>query len=312
MATAPSEAARARGVPEPRSGIRLSSQKARDQRSRVSVAVTQLRSGGGADAMKDRTRLVVLGLLCFAVFGLPMDALGRSSPGDLEPIVAGLPRSIAPRSTATDVLVGGHEVSALPILVRVDAPAAHAASDPGQTTVLAYSLDASSPTFAAATDWTATSVRTPGISGIRSSFWIAKNAGPLATEPRPQALELAARQVAIWYYTNGFAASPSTVPDAEVRDRATSLIRAAANAPANITVSPTSISVAATISDVETDSVVIEVLLGTNGENSFCTAQKLDVRVFGGWGTVKTGDISNLKRIGPGRYRTDRTSALPG
>jgi hypothetical protein len=139
--------------------------------------------------------------------------------------------------------------------------------------VLAYSTDLDSRAFAASTQWTATSVLTPGTSGVRSSNWIAKQAGTIPADLARQARELAARQIAIWHYTNALPVTAASVPDREVRDRALALIRLAANAPTNVQVSPISLSLSAKISDVETDTVSIATLVSTNGENSFCGVQ---------------------------------------
>lgn len=245
------------------------------------------------------------------LLGAPVAAADDGS-GDLQPIVSGLPRAALPTSPDTDVVVAGRRVSAIPTLVRVDAPAAHAASDPAETTVLAYSMDLDSRAFAASTQWTATSIQTPGIRGVRSSSWIAKRAGAVPADPMRQARELAARQIAVWHYTNGFEVTAASVPDPKVRHRALRLIRLASDAPSNVQVSPTSLSLSAKVSDVETDTVSIATLLSTNGENSFCDAQKLDVRLFGGWGTIQTGKVTGLSRVAPGRYKAIPEGNLEG
>jgi hypothetical protein len=59
----------------------------------------------------------------------------------LQPIVAALPRPYNAPTPATTIRIRDGTRSALPVVVRVDAPAAHAAPDPSRTTVPAYSLD---------------------------------------------------------------------------------------------------------------------------------------------------------------------------
>ena len=102
------------------------------------------------------------------------------------------------------------------------------------------------------------------------------------------------------------------MPDPKVRHRALRLIRLASDAPSNVQVSPTSLSLSAKVSDVETDTVSIATLLSTNGENSICDAQKLDVRLFGGWGTIQTGKVTGLSRVAPGRYKAIPEGKLEG
>jgi hypothetical protein len=197
------------------------------------------------------------------------------------------------------------------LLVRVDAPAAHAASEPHDTTVIAYSLDLTHQVVPAATQWSATSRTTPGISGVRSASWIA-NVHQSRTTLASTALELAARQIAIWHYTSRLPIRHSSVPNSAVRARALELTRGATHGKPPSDVNPVSVGIAATLANVDTDRITMSVLLSINGENSFCNEQKLDIRVNGRWGVVKTGARTELHNAGPGRYKAPQVAALPG
>jgi hypothetical protein len=272
----------------------------------------------GLSTRRPRWARLVAGVLATVVASLWWavaaggDPTASVSGGDLQPIVGDSAQPLGPGSPTTDIRVDGRRISALPVYVQVDAPAAHAASDAGKTTVIAYSLDLTRSALNSATTWTATSLDTPGINGVRAALWLAKDGGPLPANESGFEAEAAARQVAIWHYSNGLAITPRTVPDRGVRRRARVLAARAESAPGNVKVNPVSIAVAASVADVQTNQVILSLVLGTNGETSFCGAQKLDIRVDDGWGVVNTGTATALSRSGPGRLRSTVTRQLPG
>jgi hypothetical protein len=229
--------------------------------------------------------------------------------GELQPIQADQARPALPPSPATEIHYLGQTISAMAYLVRVDAPAAHAASNTEETTVIAYSLDLQAGPAGAGV-WAAASPGTPGIADLRSASYVAGlgTSSDLADTGR----ELAARQIAIWHYTNGLPIDSGTVPDPIVRRRALTVAKAAATGRPPGGTNPISVGITANLADVEPSRITIGVLLSINSENSYCSAQKLDIRFNGHWGVVKTGAITNLGYSGPNQLKSTRTSALAG
>jgi hypothetical protein len=255
--------------------------------------------------------LLVLVLLACArtVFA---DSAGSAVGGELQPIVIENPVPVDEPNLPLNVVIDGQRVSALPVYARVDAPAAHAASEPKVATVLSYRMRPEPAAIPPDTTWTATTLSTPGIEGANQAVLLLWGHVADRRSLPDKKRELAARQIAIWTYSAGFAITPTSVPDSSIRARALQLAREVAHAPEPHESQPISVSAAASLADVEPDHVLLSVVLSTNGENTFCEAQKLDIFYRGAWAVTRTGEVDALRRANAGTYTTVRGAKLSG
>ena len=215
------------------------------------------------------------------------EVLGLSaSDGDSEPVTATL-QSQPFLGERDVVLVDGREVHASPPYINV--------ADGGST--LAFSLD---PRQDLTSDvrWQAAPLDTVGPKGIATAVWLTSAELPGTALPDEE-LESAARQVTIWSKTGFLRPSPESIPNPAMLRRVRELSVAAPDNADGLK-QPASLALIQRIRHVDSNSVEVEVDVAADGETTFDSPQKIDVRIAGQWGVIQTAAASRLSTTNKG------------
>jgi hypothetical protein len=205
----------------------------------------------------------------------------------------------------------GQPVSALPVRVRVG----------NEASPRAYSLDIRRAEKYGTT-WTALnlageSVQALGVRDPAIAVLIARGlrvTGQPAV-PAKDDLEFAARQVAIWRYTNGLAVTPESVPDPQLRARAVDIVRSAETAirrDTKIPLQPASYGVDIFIRDTTASTVLAALVLRMDANTELTGPQNIDLYLDGQRLATRTHARTRLHHTGSGQYRADKPADTAG
>ncbi|WP_408668111.1 hypothetical protein [Jatrophihabitans sp.] len=181
------------------------------------------------------------------------------------------------------VVVNGKRISAMPFRIRLI----------GQASPFAYSLDITRQVQYGDT-WTGLSLGRPANNADRSLSAIGVNdpliAGLIARGNRgsdQQVLyaetnfELAARQIAIWKYTNNLPLVPQVVPNASLLARAQQLADGASNTNLRIPLQPAHYSIGVFVRETTGNTVRLAITLGVDQNTSLSTPATIDLEIDG-------------------------------
>jgi hypothetical protein len=204
----------------------------------------------------------------------------------------------------------GMRVSALPFRIRLL----------NQASPLAYSLDISRHA-AYGDSWTGISLGSPADPEDRSLSAIGVP-NPLIAEAiargdapadKPPVLattdeELAARQVAIWSSTNNIPLTPTTVPNAALRQRARQLLAGVAGLRVPLQAAYHSVQIF--VRDTTANTVQLAVTIGLDPNTTSTTAQVIDLYLDGVLCPVRTQAQTNVELRSNGAYHAERPVPL--
>ncbi|MGW6196998.1 hypothetical protein ACWF0M_12700 [Kribbella sp. NPDC055110] len=266
---------------------------------------------GSEEARSPRPRCLLrlcTALTIFLFVGLPTpSAEAAEQPGDqtLSATLQDVPDIVG----NLRIVVGGPWISALPFRIRVA----------DQSSPIAYSLNLRRPP-AFGTSWRAVTevgerVSKTGVEDPAIATLIARGApsGQAEVYPRND-FEAAARQIAIWHYTNSLTISAATVPDPALARAASRIVSETDSAIAwkvKIPLQPATYGIDLFTRQVTATEVRVGIALRVDANTHLGSAQDIDLYLDGTRLTVKTHHLTRVHNDGVGSYAADAPEDLP-
>lgn len=263
---------------------------------------------GAMHARRTASVLPLLVAALLAVSSLLLDGPSAASQPEDHVLSANL-QDVPDLKGEFTVKSNGSAVSALPFRLRVD----------NQASPLVYSLDLRrQPEFDSS--WRAftrvqESLNAVGVRNPALAVLIARGNAPSGQKPVLARGDLgyAARQVAIWHYSNDLQISDQTVPDSTLRDAAQNIVDATESAQKNgaqVPLQPASYGVDIFIRETTATHVRLGVALRLDANTSLDSSQNIDLYLDGSKVEIKTHYVTHVSELAGGGYGRDRDDYL--
>lgn len=229
-----------------------------------------------------------------------------------EPVLTAIVQDVPDRRPEFTVIWQGRAISALPIRIRLD----------NQSSPLAFSMDIRR-TVDYGDAWAAISmgrpdepqdrwpsqigVNTPLPAGVIARGGVGSESDPI---PADSALEYAARQVAIWFITNGLALDPTAVPNESLLDRARELA-ATTEGPKEVPLQAAHHTVDVLLQDASATRVDLMIKLTVDANASPAESQRVDIALDGVRCTLETSATTNIEMGEDTAFACGETEHLP-